>query len=351
MYRVILGVIAQIESDIMPFLLNPDVHCAACPYGVCVEDRRVNRVRGRNTEFRLKQSTAMHCTFHDFIPGTDNDPNPDRTFDEYLAQFRSNALAAGKKLFGSDFNIASPAFAKVEGDVFELIEAGALWNAISVWNQYMDTEQWNSKVFTLPEHVVPTPARKVAILKLPRGYNTTRLFRKEVRASIEAHEHALKLKGMELGLSSPDIVGVRIPDPMPPAYAQFLKPLGGLNEIDRNILETAYQKIEGTLDGRSFLFAIAVKRTTRSDRLYQPLFESNVLKYLIEFVLRGAMFRFHVHMGSFEGADVRGRYNAASLVSLLRGGVPERAVDSVYHAQYPKNAAQAVLEDLPLFPL
>jgi len=70
-----------------------------------------------------------------------------------------------------------------------------------------------------------------------------------------------------LGLSSPDIVGIRIPDPMPPEFAPFLKPLPNLAEA-RLILEQMYQHLEGTLEGRSFLFAIAVKRTTRSDRLY-----------------------------------------------------------------------------------
>lgn len=334
----------------MPFLHDPAV-CAACPYGVCVEDRRINRVRNRDTAFRLKQSVAMNCAFGDFIPGTYNDPEPNRTFDEYLNQFRANSLAAGQALFGAGFEIKAPALAKVEGDVFELMEAAALWNALSVWNGYMDTGVWLSEEFTMPVGAVATPTRRVAALKLPRGYDATKLFKPDVRASIQAHEQALRLRGMELGLSCPDIVGIRIPDPMPPQYAPFLQPLGGLGEANRALLEGMYRAVEGTLDGRSFLFAIAVKRTTRSDRLYQPLFEANILKYLIEFVLRGATFRFHVHMGSLDGADVVGRYNAAALVSLLRGGEPSRAVDSVYHAVRPTETAQVILNDLPLFPL
>jgi hypothetical protein len=156
---------------------------------------------------------------------------------------------------------------------------------------------------------------------------------------------------MELGLSSPDIVGVRIPVPMPDAYAPFLSPLANLSETSRTLLELAHTRIEGTLDGRSFLFAIAVKRTTRSDRLYQPLFEANILKYLIIDVLRGAALRFHVHLGSFEGADVVGRYKAASLISLVRGGEPSLAVDSLRRAERPFDMAQAILDDLPVFPL
>lgn len=334
----------------MPYEPHADL-CETCPHGECIEDRRVNRVRNRSTEFRLKQTTAMHCTFGAFVPGSDNDPNRTRTFDEYLGQFRANALAAGRELFGDAFNIASPALAKVEGDVFELMEAAVFWNALAVWNRYMDTGRWESAAFTVPEGAVPTPTRKAAALKLPRGYDATRLFKPEVRASIQAHEQSLRLRGMELGLSCPDIVGIRIPEPMPPAYAAFLEPLTGLGETDRERLESVYRDIEGTLDGRSFLFAVAVKRTTRSDRLYQPLFEANVLKYLIEFVLRGAAFRFSVHMGSLDGADVLGRYNAASLISLMRGGEPARAVDRTYHAVTPQATAQTILDDLPLFPV
>ena len=98
------------------------------------------------------------------------------------------------------------------------------------------------------------------------------------------------------------------------------------------------------------MFAVAVKRTTRSDRLYQPLFEATILKYLIDFVLRGAAFRFHVHMGSFAGADVQGHYKAPSLVSLMRGGDATLAVDSLYLSERPAAAAQVILDDLPLFP-
>lgn len=175
----------------MPFTFNPDQLCRACPFGICIEDRRVNKVRHRKTKFRLKQTTAMQCTFGEFVPGTDNDPDPSRTFDEYLHQFRNNALAAGRLLFGRGFKIADPALAKVEGDVFELMEAAALWNALAVWNRFMDTGNWDSRVFTVPAGAVATAGRKVAVLKLPRGYDATKLFRPEVRSSIQAHEQAL----------------------------------------------------------------------------------------------------------------------------------------------------------------
>jgi len=335
----------------MPFQFDQYDLCPRCPFGFCIEDRRLNPVRGRDTQFRLKQNTAMQCTFGEFMPGTDADPAPARTFTEYISQFRSNAIAAGQIHYGDAFNIKSGAFAKVEGDLFELMEAGALWNAFSVWNRFMDTGHWESSVFQRPSDAVPTSTRKVAALSLPRGYDTTRLFREDIRNNILAHETALNRRQMELGLSSPDLVGIRLPDPMTPEFAPFLDPLPDLGEQSRSTLETIYQSIEGTLEGRSFLFAIAIKRTTRSDRLYQPLFEANILKYLIEVVLRGAAFRFYVHMGSLEGADVEGHYRAASLISLMRGGEPTKAVDALLEVSGPAHAAQAILNDLPLFPL
>jgi hypothetical protein len=156
---------------------------------------------------------------------------------------------------------------------------------------------------------------------------------------------------MELGLSAPDIVGLRIPHPTPPEYQPFLTPLPNLGDEARNALEQSHRGIEGSLDGRAFLFAIAVKTSTRSDRLYQPLFEANILKYLVTEVLRGAAFRFEVHMGSFAGADVEGHYKAASLVSLLRGGQPALAVDRLYLALNPTDTAQEILNSFPLFPV
>ena len=98
---------------------------------------------------------------------------------------------------------------KVTGDVFELLGAPALWNAAAVWNQFMDTGVWNSTAFTRPVDAVAAPGRKVAVVPLPRGYDATLLFHEEARKSIAAQEHALKLADMELGLSAPDIVGVR----------------------------------------------------------------------------------------------------------------------------------------------
>lgn len=336
----------------MPYVADTLLDCAACPYGECIEDRRINRVANRNTNFRLKQATILGCTFDSFVPGCDSDPDPTRTFDEYIGQMRLNANRAGaSKFLGGAFKLEGSAIAKVEGDAFELLEAAALWNAAAAWNRFMDGGLWTSQSFTRPVAAIATPTRKIAVVKLPRGYDATRLFKPEVLATIKAFEQSLILNDVTLGLSSPDIVGVRLPHPMPAELAGFLVDVPRLDAVNLVALEEAYRLLEGKLDSSAFLLAIAVKRTTRSDRLYQPLYEATVLKFLIEYVLRGAAFRFYAHLGSYEGANVDKAYKSALLTSLIRGGTTAKAVDKLYHAISPRDTAQSILQDLPLFPI
>lgn len=325
--------------------------CDSCPFGLCLEDRRSNPVPGRETKFRIKQTVALGCTFSDFVPGSELDPDTTRTYKEYFEQFKGNLLRAGSHLFGSDFDIKSSAIAKVSGDIFEIFEATTLWNAVATWNRYMDTGSWTSPHFQCPEGSIPTPDRKIAVIKLPRNYDATLLFNPTVRANIQAFEHALNLRNMELGLSCPDIVGVRINNSFNGDTSVFNNKVEKFTENNINFIENAYRLIEGKISGADFLFAIAIKKTVRSDRLYQPLFEANVLKYLIQEILRGASFRFHVHVNSPDGANVAGHYRAASLFSLLRGGEPQRAVDRLHISIAPRETAQFVLDDFPLFPV
>lgn len=134
----------------MPFDFEHATTCPACPYGKCFEDRRVDRVRNRNTKFRLNQRVMLQCTFDAFMPGIETDPSPTRRYDEYLDKLTANAVAAGQFAFGSDFKVSDSAIAKVEGDAFELLEAGAFWAAAAAWNEFMQTGVWSSTVFTQP---------------------------------------------------------------------------------------------------------------------------------------------------------------------------------------------------------
>jgi hypothetical protein len=345
----------------MPFLFpadpDPDAQsfvCAACHAsgkGCLVDLRGGKASRGRDTQFQLTQSRVMDCALEAFVPGTDGDPDPSRSFMAYRAQAYSNVGRAGELIWPGAFRLTEAQKAKVDGDIYEMMEAAALWNAAAAWNRFMDSGVWPSTVFTRPPSAVPTPARKVAIVKMARGADTTKLLNEKARAEYKAFEVALQDKGMELRLSTPDILGLRIPDPMPPGFAPFLTPLSDLTFPNQVHLETAWQGIQGTLEGRHFLFAIAVKTSTRSDRLYQALFEANVLKYILGYVLRGPAIRFHAHLETFAGADVRGRYRAASMTSLLAGGTPSKAIDLTYQALSPRDTAQLILDELPGFPL
>lgn len=341
----------------MPFDF-PDVAtrkavCTACHAAGtgCLVDTRVNRVKNRATDFQMVQQRMMDCAFGGFVPGSDGDPDPGRASRVYRSQARENLELAGAINFPTGFRISEQQAAKVDGDIYELMEAAALWNAAAAWNVFMDTGVWTSTTFTQPPNAVPTPTRKVAILKMSRGADTTKLLDPAARGAYTAFATALELGGMELKLSTPDILGLRMPDPMPDGYLPFMKPLPNLSRASQDRLETAWQGIQSTLEGRNFLFAIAVKTSTRSDRLYQALFEANVLKFIIGYVLRGPAIKFHAHLETTKGSDVVGRYKAASMISLLAGGTPNKAIDVLYLALSPRDTAQMILDSLPTYPI
>ncbi len=324
--------------------------CHAAGTG-CLIDTRVNRVKDRETEFQIVQQRMMDCALGEFVPGSDGDPDPSRHSRIYRMQALHNVKLAGAINFPTGFRVSKQQAAKVDGDIYEIMEAAALWNAAAAWNVFMDTGVWSSTTFKQPPHAIPTPARKVAIVKMSRGADTTKLLNESARAAYAAFDKALQLDGMELKLSTPDILGLRIPDPLLPGYQNFMTPLQDLSFASQQRLETAWQGIQSSLEGRNFLFAIAVKTSTRSDRLYQALFEANVLKFIIGYVLRGPAIKFHAHLETTKGSDVAGRYKAASMISLLAGGTPSKAIDQLYMALSPRDTAQLILDSLPTYPI
>lgn len=324
--------------------------CHAAGTG-CLVDTRGGQIRGRKTEFQITQQRVIDCALDSFVPGSDNDPEPDRPFLAYRQQAYSNVDMAGQIIWPGVFRLSDGQKAKVDGDVYEMMEAAALWNAAATWNRFMDTGTWDSKFYNMPAGAIATPTRKVAFIKMARGADTTKLLSDKARAEYRAFEQALTAGGMELRLSTPDILGVRMPDPMPPGFEVFLNPLPNLTFKSQEILETAWQGVQSTLEGRNFLFAIAVKTSTRSDRLYQALFEANVLKYILGYVLRGPAIRFFAHLETFANADVVGRYRAASMTSLLTGGTPTKAIDETFLSVSPRQTAQHILDQLPTYPL
>jgi len=331
----------------MPYQFN-SARCAGCGSSDrCIEDRRNNPVRGRRTQFRVLQQNATHCTFEDFVPGYA--PGEDDEYAQYVEQWEKNARQAADHLFGEAATLTHSQLAKCAGDVLEMLISAGLWNAAADWNRLMVTGKWESPL--IHPGGVPCPDRRVAIVTLPRGYEVTRLFNPDTRRKIKAFQHALERNNMELRLSSPDVVAVRLPDPLPPDCAVFCERLGDLRRPQRELLEEAYLRLEGLVEGHGLLFAIAIKKSVRSDRLYQPLFEANVLKYLVQEVLRGSALRFMVVVMDSAGAAVEQHYKAASLFSLLRGGKAERAVDRLIELPRPRELLSSVLSELPAFPV
>ena len=331
----------------MPFDLDSG-KCANCG-DPCLEDRRQSP-NGRQASFLLKEQVALACTFDEFVPGSDKDPHPKREYFVYLQQFKTNLLNAGQFLFGDDFKLYPNAIAKLEDDIFSALEAATLWNAAATWNDFMDCGAWHSLTLSKPGGALARPDRKIAIVRLPQDYDTKLLFDEETRVKIVGYQHYLQSRDMELRLSCPDLVGIRLKPSMAKKHEAFTKKVDSFSVDNIKLLENAYKLLEGNISGPEFLFAISVKKTVSSVLLYQPLFEANVLKFLVQEILHGAAFRYNVHVGSTEGAHVEGRYKAASLYSLLRGGEPQRAVDRLHASLSPLNTAQVVLEDFPLFP-
>src|SRR5579859_2648803 len=160
----------------MPYTFTPSI-CQQCPFGLCFEDRRNNPIRGRKTQFRVRQQAALGCTFEEFVPDFDLELEHNLTFDEYILHFRNNILQAGKLLIGDEFKINGNALAKVEGDIYELLEATVLWNIAAAWNRYMDSgplRQADREIIPLYNHIKllqPESKHKIAIVKLPRRYD------------------------------------------------------------------------------------------------------------------------------------------------------------------------------------
>jgi len=332
----------------MSFLFDSD-KCARCEHDHCLEERRQPPSGCRQAAFLLKQQVALACTFDDFIPGSERDPQPARGYFVYLQQFRTNILNAGRYLFGEDFNLASNAIAKLEDDIFTALEAAALWNAAATWNNYMESGAWSSLTLQPPQGALARPEDKIAVIRLPKNYDATLLFDPATRAEVSAFENALNGRDLTLKLCCPDLVGIRLKPALAEKREQFQRTMDVFSADNLRLLENAYKALEGSVCGKDFLFAISVKKTLSNHRLYQPLFEANVLKFLAREVFHSTAFRFHVHVGSTEASFVEESYKVASFHSLLKGGEPQRAVDRLRASLSPLSTAQLILEVFPLF--
>jgi hypothetical protein len=112
-------------------------------------------------------------------------------------------------------------------------------------------------------------------------------------------------------------------------------------------LQNAYLYLEGLIEPAEILLAVAFKRSLRSDRLYQPLYEANIMQLLLEGHLNAPRVEFEVHTLEHLGTDAVNTYEAASLYSVL---VPEhdkhRAVGELYVPGNAQELARRLLKFL-----
>ena len=110
-------------------------------------------------------------TYASYVPGFGPSSVNSLPFGDLVARPTENAQAEGRLFFGNDFVLSTGQVGKVEGDVFELLEASIMWNVAARWNRYMRGDPWP----LAPRYPRPggarEPERQVVALSLPREYD------------------------------------------------------------------------------------------------------------------------------------------------------------------------------------
>lgn len=104
--------------------------------------------------------------------------------------------------------------------------------------------------------------------------------------------------------------------------------------------------MEGNIEPGEILLAVALKRSLRSDRLYQPLYEANIMQLLLEGHLDAPRVEFEVYTLDHFGTDALHTYDAASLYSVL---APDRVKHKAVRELYVPGNAQELAKRLLSF--
>jgi hypothetical protein len=323
----------------VPFAFSAQKLPTMAPGELLVDDRRNNPVRGRKTEFRLLQANALAYTFVDGIPGFSTPGINSLPFEEVVTRPTANIRDEGRARFGGDFRATGNQTAKVDGDVFETVVGAIHWNAAAIWNQRMRGGDWKPPVRYPRPSTAPDTRRQVVALALPRGYDWVRLLTPEARQVIQDLRDKIALDGLGLPTSTPDLLIVDLPQAME-GMTEFTTLLPDLGHGSQRRLKVAHQAFEGHVKPDGFVLAMAVKKSLRSDRLYQPLYEANIMQLLLEGQLNAPRVEFEVHTLADAGTAAKTTYGAASLAAIATGAaVRHRAVRELYK---PANATEVV---------
>jgi Cfr10I/Bse634I restriction endonuclease len=323
----------------VPFAFDPALSTALPPELQPIEDRRNNPVRGRPTLFRLAQANMLAYTFPDFIPGFAQSGINLLPFPKLLRRPIDNALRYGQQLYGQQFEVSSNQVAKVAGDIFQEVEAAILWNAAARWNRFMAGQEWDRNPRYPAPSARPSPGRQVAVVGLPRRYDWVRLLTPGAAGAIETLRADLTQHDLLLPTSTPDIIVTVLP-PECRLAPQFSTDIENLGHEDQKLLRRAHLQLEGRIEPGEIILAIALKKSLRSDRLYQPLYEANIMQLLLEGKLGAPRVDFEVHTLESAGTAARDTYRAASLAAVATGyATPHRAIRDLYE---PANADELV---------
>lgn len=323
----------------MPFVFSETATRALAVAARSIEDRRDNPVRGRDTTFRLSQQNMLSYTFPNFVPGFGEAGVNRLPFDQIVERPTANARREGVALYGDDFKVEGNAVAKVEGDIFETVEAAVHWNAVARWNAFMTGGEWP----TAPRYPRPSidrrPSRQLAVLSLPRRYDWVRLLAPEARAVVDDLRADLAQHDLSLPTSTPDLLVVVLPEDYR-NEERWRVELPDLGPASQRLLSQAHKDLEGRVEAGEFILAIALKKSLRSDRLYQPLYEANIMQLLLEKRLGAPQVDFEVHTLQSAGTAAITTYKSASLAAVAGGDAEmHRAVRDLYE---PASADQLV---------
>lgn len=327
----------------MPFSFDPGLSKDLPPELQPIEDRRNDPVRGRPTKFRLPQGNMMAYTLGEFVPGWAAGGVNRLPFPQILGRPIDNAVQYGQQMFGEAFEVSSNQVAKVAGDIFQEVEAAALHNAACHWNRFMSGSQWSPPVRYPRPTVAPSLSRQVAVVSLPRRYDWVRLLTDEAREAITDLRTDLGGHELLLPTSTPDIVVVVLPESCR-GITDFGQEATDLGHAEQRRLRDLYKQLEGRVQPGQIILAIALKKSLRSDRLYQPLYEANIMQLLLEGELGAPQVDFEVHTLESAGTRAVDTYRAASLAAVARRNDPDpprphRAVRDLYE---PANAEELV---------
>lgn len=345
----------------MPFAFDPALSHSLPEDERPIEDRRDNPVRGRPTQFRLAQANMLAYTFPDFVPGF-TAPGINRLpFPELLSRPLENAQRYGKQVYGPHFGVSPNQIAKVAGDIFQLTEAAILWNAAARWNRYMAERGWeNSR--RLPEPTIkPNPKRQIAAVRLPRSYDWVKLLESKDAEVIKQLRKELKAQDLELPTSPPGIIVTVLPEQCRPS-ARFLQEIPDLGHKSQKLLDKAHKDLEGLVSAKEIVLAISLSKSLRSDRVYQPLYEANMMQLLLGGLLGAPPVEFEVHTLDSAGTAARDTYRAVSLATVIpkngkddKNVPPHRAVRELYEPANADDLARRFLkfltERMPQIPL